>query len=230
MALTGDLSTFNFVDIFQVLAKDRKSGILVVDWKDIMVVYYVKDGEIVFSRPIDRIFRVYAERNFEQMLSKLRISKDILPKTLEKFLITKLSSKQGTFSFTPGFIEYSQDVPVKYPIEELIFIASRTLTPEEVERRISDDMLLFEKTPDANEKVEKAKLTPQEMTVYELVNGSKTVADIRMEANLDRLSVDRILYALLAIGAIRRKRREKQQKPSITLELLARIIERIRGL
>nr|NAZ06909.1 DUF4388 domain-containing protein [Thermocrinis sp.] len=34
MALTGDLRNFNFVDIFQVIGRDRKSGILFVEWKD----------------------------------------------------------------------------------------------------------------------------------------------------------------------------------------------------
>jgi hypothetical protein len=45
------------------------------------------------------------------------------------------------------------------------------------------------------------------------------------------LLVDRTLYALLALGLIRRKKKEvKQKQASITLELLAKIIERIRSL
>lgn len=230
MALTGDLSTFNFVDILQILYKDRKSGILVVDWSDMMVVYYVKDGEFVFARPVDKVFRVYAERNFEQMLSKLRISKDILYKTIERFLIPRFGNKQGVFSFTQGFIEYPQDLHVKYPIEELIFIAARSLTPEEVERRISDDMLVFGRSQNSNPKIQKAKLTNEEMQVLDLVDGVRTVEDIRRASGLDRLTVDRTLYALLALGAIYRKKKEKQQKPPIALELLTRIIEKIKGL
>jgi len=31
MAIAGDLKTFNFVDIFQILLKDRKDGILVIE-------------------------------------------------------------------------------------------------------------------------------------------------------------------------------------------------------
>jgi len=58
MALTGDLSTFSFVDIFQILARDKRSGILLVEWQDMTVAYYVKEGEIVFARPVDRVFRV----------------------------------------------------------------------------------------------------------------------------------------------------------------------------
>jgi hypothetical protein len=230
MALTGDLSTFSFVDIFQILARDKRSGILLVEWQDMTVAYYVKEGEIVFARPVDRVFRVYAERDFDNLIEKLRISKKNLPKTIERFLITKLGSKEGVFSFTPGFIRYNSDIPVDYPIEKLIMIASRTLTPEEVERKISDELLTFEKSQDYMEKIRKAELTRDEEKVLMLVDGEKSVMDIRRTSGLDNLTVDRTLYGLLALSAIKRKKREKRHKPSITLELLAKIIERIKEL
>jgi hypothetical protein len=62
MALTGDLRNFNFVDIFQVIGRDRKNGILFVEWKDLTYAYYVKDGEIIFARPIDKVYTVYTDR------------------------------------------------------------------------------------------------------------------------------------------------------------------------
>lgn len=230
MALTGDLTTFSFADILQVLAKDKKSGVLLVEWKDMIVAYYVKDGEIVFARPVDKVFRVYTDRNFDQLIKKLRIKKEDIPKTIERFFISRLDQKEGIFSFTPGFIKYDSEVPVFYPVEELIMRASRTLSEEEVERKISDELLVFERSPDVDSKLSKVNLTEEEKRVLSLVNGSRTVADIRKESNLDRLTVDRALYGFLAAGIIRRKRKEKVQKPSITLDLLAKIIEKIKQL
>jgi hypothetical protein len=230
MALTGDLKTFNFVDIFQVIAKDKKSGILLVEWKDITVAYYVKDGEILFARPVDRIFRVYTDRDFDLLLDKLRISKETLSRTVERFLISRLDIKEGVFSFTPGFIKYGSDYSIAYPIEKLIVLASRNLTPEEVSRKISDEMLTFEVLDGVQEKLKRAEITPEEEKVFSLVNGERTVFDIRRESGLDNLTVDRALYAFLALGVIRRKKKEKKQKPSIALDLLMKIIERIREL
>jgi len=230
MALTGDLTTFSFADILQVLAKDKKSGVLLVEWKDMIVAYYVKDGEIVFARPVDKVFRVYTDRNFDQLINKLRIKREDIPKTIERFFLPRLNQKEGIFSFTPGFIKYDSDVPVYYPVEELIMRASRNLTEEEVERKISDELLVFEKAPDADAKLGKVNLTEEEKKVLSLVNGNRTVADIRKESGLDRLTVDRALYGLLAAGIIRRKRKERVQKPSITLDLLAKIIEKIKQL
>ncbi len=230
MALTGDLTTFSFADILQVLAKDKKSGVLLVEWKDIIVAYYVKEGELIFARPVDKVFRVYTDRNFDQLISKLRINREDLHKTIERFFISRLDRKEGIFSFTPGFIKYESDIPIYYPVEELIIRTSRLLTEEEVERKISDELLVFERSPDADVKVGRVKLTDEEKKVLSLVNGNRTVADIRKESGLDRLTVDRALYGFLAAGIVRRKRKEKMQKPTITLDLLAKIIEKIKHL
>ncbi len=230
MALTGDLSVFNFADILQVLAKDRKSGVLLVEWKDIVIAYYVKDGELVFARPVDKVFRVYTDRDFDKLLDKLRIKKEDLHKTIDKFFLSRIDNKEGIFSFTPGFIKYNTDIPVFYPVEELIMRASRVLTPEEVERKISDELLVFERNKNAEDILPKVKLTEDEKKVLELVDGNRSVADIRKASKLDSLTVDRALYGFLATGLIRRKKKEKTQKPSISLDLLAKIIERIKKL
>ncbi|MEJ5338998.1 MAG: DUF4388 domain-containing protein [Aquificaceae bacterium] len=230
MALTGDLKTFNFVDILQIIAKDRKSGILLVEWKDITVAYYVKDGEIIFARPVDRVFRVYAERDFDLLIEKLRISKENLFRTVQRFLLERLDMKEGVFSFTPGFVKYNSNYSVVYPVENIIMMASRYLTPEEVERKISDEMLLFEPAEGSEEKLKRVELTPEEQKVLPLVNGERTVYDIRKESGLENLTVDRALYGFLALGVIKRKKKERKQKPSIALDLLMKIIERIREL
>jgi DNA-binding MarR family transcriptional regulator len=230
MALTGDLTTFNFADILQVLAKDKKSGVLLVEWKDMIVAYYVREGELVFARPVDKVFRVYTDRNFEQLIHKLRIKMEDIYKTIDRFFLPRLGQKEGIFSFTPGFIKFDSEVPVYYPVEELIMRASRLLTPEEVERKISEDLLIFEKSPDADAKSSKIKLTEEEKKILSLVNGNRTVADIRKDSGMDRLTVDRTLYGFLAAGIIRRKRKERVQKPFITLDLLAKIVEKIKQL
>ncbi len=231
MALTGDLSVFNFADILQVLAKDRKSGVLLVEWKDIVIAYYIKDGELVFARPVDKVFRVYTDRDFDKLLDKLRIRKEDLHKTIDKFFLSRLGNKEGIFSFTPGFIKYNSDIPVFYPVEELIMRASRVLTPEEVERKISDEMLIFEKDKNWENILSKVKLTEEEKKVLDLVDGNRSVADVRKAASgLDTLTVDRALYGFLATGILRRKKKERTQRPSISLDLLAKIIERIKKL
>ncbi|NPB08478.1 MAG: DUF4388 domain-containing protein [Aquificae bacterium] len=230
MTLTGDLRSFSFADILQVLHTDRKSGVLIVEWKDMTVAYYIKDGELVLARPVDKVFRVYVDRDFEKLLEKLRLKESALAETIKKFFLTRLDNRDGIFSFTQGFIRYPENVVVFFPAEYLIMESARRLTLEETERKISDEMLVFEKSPDYEELVRKAKLTPEEQKILELVDGKNTVKDILEKSGLDKLTVYRTLYGLLSIGAIRRKRKKSMKKPSISLDLLAKLIEKIKRL
>jgi len=227
MTLTGDLRSFSFADILQVLHADKKSGVLIVEWKDMTVAYYIKDGELVLARPVDKVFRIYVDRDFEKQ--KLRLRESALAETIKKFLLSRLDNREGIFSFTQGFIRYPDRVPVFFPAEYLIMESARRLTLEETERKISDELLVFEKAPDYEEKVRKG-LTPEEQRVLDLVDGKNTVKDILEKSGLDKLTLYRTLYGLLSIGAIRRKRKKSPKKPSISLDLLAKLIEKIKKL
>lgn len=230
MALTGDLKSFSFADILQVLHHDKKSGVLIVEWPDITVAYYIKDGEVVLARPVDKVFRVYVDRDFEKLVEKLRLNERTMAETIKKFFLNRLENRDGIFSFTQGFINYPQNVPVAFSAEELIMEAVRHLTLEETERKISDELLVFEKAPDWEVKVQKANLKEEERRILELVNGENNVKDILEKSGLDKLTVYRTLYGLLAIGAIRRKRRKEIRKPTISLDLLTKLIEKIKKL
>ncbi len=230
MSLIGDLNSFSFADILQVLHADKKSGVLIVEWDDMTVAYYIKEGEVVLARPVDKVFRVYADRDFAVLLTKLRLQDRALAETIKKFFLSRLDNKQGRFSFTQGFIKYPSDVPVFFPSEELIMEAARRLSLEETERKISDELLIFEKTPDYEDKILKAKLTDEERKVLNFVDGRNTVKDILEKSGLDKLTVYRTLYGLLSIGAIKRKKKPMKRKPTISLDLLAKLIEKIKKL
>ncbi len=230
MALTGQLSVFNFADIMQVLGEGKKDGVLVVDWKDLIVAYYVKGGEIIFAYPVDKVYRIYVERNFDRFLEKLRIKKEVMPKTVERFLLPRLSKREGVYSFNQGFVEYSNDYPVKYHYEEIIMRTARTLSLEEAERKISTEDLVFEKAQNLEEKLPRVSLLPQEKTILSLIDGNKKVRDLRSLSEVDELTLKRSLYGFLAGGLIKRKVSAKRAEIPISQSLLAKIIERIKGL
>ena len=148
MGFSGNLKDFPFPDILQVIAREKKNGILLVEWKDLIVAYYIKNGQIIFARPIDKITRVYTEQNFPELLRKLRVKEEVIPKILEKYLLNRLDQREGIFSLIFGFIKYRSDEKAPIPIEQIILEASRKLTPMEVRRKISDDMLTFVVTPE----------------------------------------------------------------------------------
>ncbi|HIO41315.1 MAG TPA: DUF4388 domain-containing protein [Aquifex sp.] len=232
MGFSGNLKDFPFPDILQVIAREKKNGILLVEWKDLIVAYYIKNGQIIFARPIDKITRVYTEQNFPELLRKLRVKEEVIPKILEKYLLNRLDQREGIFSLIFGFIKYRSDEKAPIPIEQIILEASRKLTPMEVRRKISDDMLTFVVTPEGREIVKKLKLTPVEERVLELIDGKRTVEDIRREMfPTPTIDVNRALYGLWSAGIIKRVRRGKRHKPEgLTLDILKRIIEKVKEL
>jgi len=232
MGFSGNLKDFPFPDILQVIAREKKNGILLVEWKDLIVAYYIKNGQIVFARPIDKITRVYTEQNFPELLKKLRVKPEVIPKIIEKYLLNRLDEREGIFSLIFGFIKYRSDEKAPIPIEQIILEASRKLTPMEVRRKISDDMLTFAVTPEGKEIVKKLKLTPVEKRVLELIDGKKTVEDIRREMfPTPPLEVNRAFYGLWSAGVIKRVRRGQRHKPEgISLDIIKRIIEKVKEL
>ncbi|MGC9080806.1 DUF4388 domain-containing protein [Sulfurihydrogenibium sp.] len=231
MAIAGDLRVFNFVDIFQVLKKDNKDGILVIERDDTNYAVYFKEGDIVYIREVKKVFYVYLDVDFEAVLQKEGVSKDEIYNVLVARLPNLLSLKEGKFSFTPGFIKYPPDIKPMIPIEKLIMYLSRQLTEEEVERKISDLDLVFEKAENWEEKAKKAYLLDYEKKILHLMNGKNKVSDIINQTKLDPLIVKRTLYGFLACGIIQReKKKERKIGFDLTKNLLSKIISKIKGL
>jgi len=232
MGFSGNLKDFSFPDILQVIAKEKKDGILLVEWKDLIVAYYIKNGQIIFARPVDKITRIYTERNFADILKKLRVKEESIPKILDKYLLQRFGEREGIFSLIFGFIQYTCNEKTYLPIEQIILEASRKLSPNEVRRKISDEMLTFTFTPAGKEKLKKLQLNPVEEKVATLIDGKKTVEEIRKEMfPTPPIEVDKALYGFWSAGLIKRVRRGKRHKPEgVTLDILKKIIDRIKDL
>lgn len=231
MAIVGDLKTFNFVDIFQILLKDRKDGILVIEQDHNNIAVYFKEGDIVYIREVKKVFYIYLDVDFETVLKKEGIDKSELYNVLVARLPKLLSIKEGKFSFTSGFIKYPPDIKSLIPIEKLIMYLARQLTEEEVERKISDLNLVFEKSPNYENIAKKAFLTDYEKKILHLIDGKNKVADIINISKLDELTVKRTLYGFLACGIIQReKKKERKIGFDLTKNLLNKIISKIKGL
>jgi len=231
MAIAGDLKIFNFVDIFQVLLKDKKDGILVIEQDHNNIAVYFKEGDIVYIREVKKVFYIYLDVDFEAVLKKEGTPKSELYNVLVARLPKLLSIKEGKFSFTSGFIKYPTDLKSLTTIEKLIMYLARQLTEEEVVRKISDLNLVFEKSPNYENIARKAFLTDHEKKILHLIDGKNKVVDIINITKIDELTVKRTLYGFLACGIIQReKKKERKIGFDLTKNLLNKIISKIKGL
>jgi hypothetical protein len=231
MAIAGDLKIFNFVDIFQILLKDKKDGILVIEQDHNNIAVYFKEGDIVYIREVKKVFYIYLDVDFEAVLKKEDTPKSELYNVLVARLPKLLSIKEGKFSFTSGFIKYPTDLKSLIPIEKLIMYLARQLTEEEVERKISDLNLVFEKSPNYENIARKAFLTDYEKKILHLIDGKNKVVDIIYNTKINDLTVKRTLYGFLTCGIIQReKKKERKIGFDLTKNLLNKIISKIKGL
>lgn len=74
-----------------------------------------------------------------------------------------------------------------------------------IEREIDDFETVFLRNEDAVAQMGRGRLTREELTVLELVNGKNTVKEIVRESRMGSFEVSKMLYRLLSIKLIRRR-------------------------
>ncbi|WP_028950695.1 DUF4388 domain-containing protein [Sulfurihydrogenibium subterraneum] len=250
MISSGDLITFNLVDILQIISSEEKDCILVIENKEIGTygIYFYK-GNPVYIRKVKRNFLLYLDLDFKTVLKRDKVAKEDLFKNLSTYLPLVLELKEGKFSITSGFIKYTEDIPVYIESIKLIIILSRNLTLEEVNRKITDLHLIYEKNPDYEDKLKKLNLNDKEKDILNLINGSNKVSDIIVKLHFERvleseklnsitqnkefveklyqeteLDVKRTLYGFLAAGLIRKQKPFK--KPENILDRILIYLEK----
>jgi len=239
MINSGDLKTFSLVDIFQIIKEGEKNCILVIENNNNVYGIYFKDGDPVYVRKVKRSFFLYMDLDFESVLKRDKISKQDIFKNFATLLPIILKFKEGKFSITSGFIKYSEDINPLINTEKLIILLSRNLSLEEVNRKITDPELIFEKTEKAQELSELADISSQEREILALVDGKNKVSDIIAKIHFNRilkdesilnvndeehvkklyedseLLVKRALYGFLASGIIKKSRNIKKSESII---------------
>jgi len=247
MVSSGDLKTFSLIDILQIIKEGEKNCILAIENNNNVYGIYFKGGDPVYVRKVKRSFFLYMDLDFESVLKRDKISKQDIFKNFATLLPIILKFKEGKFSITSGFIKYSEDIKPLINTEKLIILLSRNLTLEEVNRKITDFELIFEKTEKAQELSELADLSSQERGMLALVDGKNKVSDIIAKIHFNRilkdenilnindeehvkklyedseLLVKRVLYGFLASGIIRKLRNIK--KPESIIERIISYIE-----
>lgn len=226
--LTGTLESFGLIDILGVIKKDSKSCILSVEaeYGNYIVVYF-KEGHPVFIRFVKKSFMVYLDLDFESILRKEGVDRRNLTVILAQKLPSFLKLKSGRFSVTTGFIRYPPDIASGIKTEKLIISLSRSLSEEEVRRKITDDSLVFE--PDDGIESTDLSLNEIEKSTLMMVDGKNDVLNIESKVLVDellrskdidsqdqikeiRLNVRRALYGFLTAGLIRHKLKLKKSE------------------
>jgi len=226
MAFRGNIETFFFSSLLQLLTNDRKTGVLHIEKEKDEVDIFIKEGSIVnaiSSRSKNRLGYllrtkgIITSENLEKCLSISRENGQKLGKVLvennhittedlEKFLNNQVEEtiydlfiwEKGNFEFKES--ELNTDKQVVTNIDTLGIIL-------EASRRVDEISLLKNNIPDesmvliTNSDISSTdKLNEEERPVLDLINGQRTIREIVIESGYDQHSAYKIIYSLVSSG------------------------------
>lgn len=215
MGLKCDLKTFYLQSILQLIATERKTGILSVQSNQKRYKIIIKEGNVVYahwSEHESRIGNVLLREKLiteEALVNEGYISmdtlKDILYKQTEDRLYEMLSWEQGFFEYQDIKVDFDRMILIKMDIMTAVLQASKRVDEMSVINKMipSPDLrfTISKKLQDIGE----IKLNPQDLRVYFLIDKGKTVSQMMADSGYDRFTLYKIIYTFLNSGIIQKK-------------------------
>lgn len=258
MSFQGNLSSVGFSDILQLLAMGKKTGTLQIrrgeNSKDICF----KDGSIIWATSNDSLELLENQLLKHGKISKndLTKAKEVmnltgkdLPSTLvflgilDKSKVAEFMMKHieaivfDVFSWTEGEFVFKDN---ELPDNEQIINALNTMSIlMEGTRRIDEWTRIRNSLPPDNtvlvvsasiEQKDEVRLTPIEAQILSLIDGERSIEEIKDKSSASELDTSRAIYGLLASGLIQKSgvkesKKAKTDEQKQILQVIAKVYE-----
>ena len=231
MALKGNIETFYLSSIFQLLAGDKKSGILTIADKDRIVRIYIKNGNIVYAVGTQKEVRLgyllrtkgiisadelqtslTLAKQRKERLGKILVEKGYISvETLKKFIHQQVRDilydlflwKRGDFEYVDQEIDLDEEFLTELNHMEVILEGTRRVDEWEILRKnIPSPQVVFKINQNVEEKKASINLTANEWRIISLVDGNRTVQEIIADSGHDEFVVYRMINSLISSGLI----------------------------
>jgi len=231
MALKGNIETFYLSSIFQLLAGDKKTGILTIANKDRIVRVYIKNGNIVYAvgsrkevrlgyllrakgiisaDELQKALALAKQRN--ERLGRIMVEKSYISvETLKKFIHQRVRDilydlflwKGGDFEYVDQEIDLDEEFLTELNHMEVILEGTRRVDEWEILRKnIPNTEMVFKINKNVEEKKDTVNLTANEWRIISLVDGKRTVQEIVTDSGHDEFVVYRMINSLISSGLI----------------------------
>ena len=231
MALKGNIETFYLSSILQLLAGDKKSGILTIADKERIVRVYIKTGNIVYAVGSQKEVRlgyllrtkgIISADELQKALALAKQRKDRLGKilvekgyisleTLKKFIHQQVRDilydlflwKRGDFEYVDQEIDLDEEFLTELNHMEVILEGTRWVDEWEILRKnIPNPQMVFKINNNVEKKKDTIDLTANEWRIISLVDGKRTVKQITADSGHDEFVVYRMINSLISSGLI----------------------------
>ena len=231
MALKGNIGTFYLSSILQLLAQDKKTGILTIAEQDRLVRVYIKNGNIIYAvgtqkevrlgyllrtkgiisaEELQKALALAKQRN--EKLGKILVEKGYISvETLKKFIHQQVRDilydlflwKRGEFEYVDQDFNLDQEFVTDLNHMEVILEGTRRVDEWSIlKKNIPDKQMVFKINRSVEEQRDTVNLTANEWRIISLINGKRTVQQVVEDSGNDEFSVYRVINSLISSGLI----------------------------
>ena len=202
MALKGNIETFYLSSILQLLAQDKKTGVLTIADKSRMVRVFINGGNIVYAMGTQKEVRlgyllrtkgiISAEelqkaltlaKERKERLGKILVEKGyISPETLKKFIHQQVRDilydlflwKKGDFEYVDQTLNLDEEMVTELNHMEVILEGTRRVDEWEIlQKNIPHAQVVFKINKSVEKQRDTVNLTANEWRIISLIDGKR---------------------------------------------------------
>lgn len=252
MGLSGNLKSSSFSDILQLINMGDKTGTFAIKKGDSKKKIYFKNGKVIYATSSDKDellenFLLKKDKINRKELEKAKdlqeetgrgfastlVYLNILPKEevadlvkthVQEIIFEIFSWDEGEFEFQEDELPDTENVINALNTMNILMEGTRRIDEwEEIKNKIPADNTVLTISPEEFAQKDEIKLKPEEGKVLSLVDGERSIEEIKEKNTAGELATCRAIYGLLTAGWIRES--GKKELKSVKMEERERILE-----
>lgn len=245
--LQGSLAAIQLPDVLTFISMTRKSGRLIVRRNDLERSIFWRDGEVVFanSNSPEHSLGQFLLRNGKITEEQWRESMNrVTPETRHGKLLVQMGAispkdlwwgvknqvleiiyslftwESGSFELWDTGEELGERITLSINTSSLIMEGIRRLDEgSRIREKIPSLDLVVAKVPGAVPDLDELDMSPHEMSVFDFIDGRRTVRELVGKADLTEFEILRILFQLLSARIVELVPEEKRGNRTVFLDV-----------
>ncbi len=268
MGLSGNLKTVSFSDILQLLNMGDRTGTFKISKGDVEKKIFFKNGKIIHalsSKREDLLENVLlkkkklSRRDLQKAkelqeetgksLASTLVYLNMVPKDeianfiklqIQEIIFDVFSWEEGDFEFMENDLPNTDHIISALNVMNLLMEGTRRIDEwTEIQKNLPPDNTILSTNAEQFAKQNELKMTPEEGQVLSLIDGERSIEEIK-EKNADgELATSRAIYGLLTTGLVREsgrkelkrvKRAEREEILEALLNIFETMLEQMKNL
>ncbi len=233
MGFQGNLKSLSFPDLLQLLTMGKKTGTLKIVHGDKLKEIYLKEGHIIYATSLsaeDMLENILLKKGkiTREELAKAKQVQQItgkgLPSTLvylnlmpkeevselvraqvEEIVFSLFSWAEGDFSFEDGKLPDTDYMVTALNTMNILMEGTRRIDEwARIRKNLPPENTVLRIVPTVFSQQTEIRLTPEEAQVLSLIDGDRSIEEIKEKSPADELTTSKAVYSLLMSGFVQK--------------------------